>query len=138
MKQQDNIRYGNGLNLTVKDVYASLRHGQVFSEKIWVIVSILAFCAAGVEIIGSVSVGIYSAVTGDTEGVEICICLFAAGIVILLAGLLLYLLPLHNKKKAALWLEDAVLLEAKCVSLGLNTIYRLGMAFRAAAIEVRF
>lgn len=125
----------NGLNLKVKNVYASLDIGQIHSETIWLVGYIIGFILSGTLILGSI---IATITTNDSEDIPFCIGMVILGSICLLASFFFCFNIESNKKHVSYWIEDAVILEANCVSLGTVPIIRMGLFLKATAIEVTF
>ena len=123
-------------NLTVVDIDASLSYGKVFGGKAWDISVIFLFISSAL-IIMIAFIGFFYPDDGDSK----FFIIFGSvlGGFMLLITLFFYLSVNYGKKKAALWLKDAVVLEAKCTLLGTRTEMRPPIFFaKAAAIRVSF
>lgn len=127
----------NNVNIKPSDIGASLTQGQIYLSGIW----IAAFVIVTVlNVLGIICAVIYCAIP-PAEDIEFVIIIFVIIFVIgVVPSVVLYYVIIHTKKKVALWLKDAVILEATCISLGSRPVMRfpVPMVFKAVAIQVNF
>ncbi|MGN0808272.1 MAG: hypothetical protein ACI4MN_07500 [Candidatus Coproplasma sp.] len=123
----------NEVQLNVKRVAASLTRGQIYSGRIWVTAYVLIFVLVMPVIIGSVVAGIIENDLLYAVGVP------SFGVVLIFVGVFLLFTVEGGKKWASKCLEDAVVVEAKCTSLGSVPVFRFPALYaKAIAIEVTF
>lgn len=127
--------------IVVQDIDASLKYGQVFSGKAWNGVFVFLYVTSGLICISAIATLICAPlIFGEYDRNSIgfiMICIIA----IILFTILIIALKAYvakGKKKATLWLEDAIVLEAYAKSVGQTLHVRNMIARTATAIEVSF
>ncbi len=128
-------------NIKFDYVDATLKHGQVFSSKVWraliiffyVLMSIvLSICIIYLTVV-PLTVGVYS--QGDLLAM-ICSCIFS---VIFLIGVIIFHKCYNSRKRnVEMWLKDSILLKAKSTSIGQRLVVRNFIALTGFALEVSF
>lgn len=126
----------NVTKIGVQDIDASLKYGQVFSGKIWgsavILLSIASACIGIVVIIIPITSIEYR------SDIIFIVCGSFLFIFLVLSTVIIQMFFNKGKKKAALWLKDAVILDAQAKSLG-QTLHVRNLIIRTAtAIEVSF
>lgn len=126
----------NVTKIGVQDIDASLKYGQVFSGKIWgsavILLSIASACIGIVVIIIPITSIEYR------SDIIFIVCGSFLFIFLVLSTVIIQMFFNKGKKKAALWLKDAVILDAQAKSLG-QTLHVRNLIMRTAtAIEVSF
>ena len=126
----------NVTKIGVQDIDASLKYGQVFSGKIWgsavILLSIASACIGIVVIIIPITSIEYR------SDIIFIVCGSFLFIFLVLSTVIIQMFFNKGKKKAALWLKDAVILDAQAKSLG-QTLHVRNLIMRTAtAIEVDF
>ncbi len=123
-------------DITVKDVDATLNHGQIYTAKLWDIflIYMLVFSAAIIAV--SVAVWIFS---DDKETLFAVKFVFGFGIVFLLSMGLLCIYIINGRRRVKRYLEDAEILNAKATSSGSELQYRHPLIFvKATSLAVKF
>lgn len=123
-------------NIQLQDIDASLAYGQIFSGKIYgssvILLSVTTMFMGLVVIIVPITAYEYRS----------DIIFFVCGSIIfalfLLSTICLQMFFNKGKKKATVWLEDAIVLEAYAKSVGQTLHVRNMIARTATAIEVSF
>ena len=118
--------------LTIKDVYASINIGGTYSSPLWVASYILMFVGAAITFVVTILFAIL------IEDKIVSVCMAALCVLCLITGISISVPVEQNKKKIALWLKDAVILGARCKSLGTQFQVRARVGLTATAIEVKF
>ena len=126
-------KYDKEFKIKVKDVYASLRNGRVYSEAMWAVSYITILVLVVPTTIGSIIAGVLD------NNLLYAIGIPSFGVVLIITGLILLITTKSSKKRASKCLEDSVILEANCTSLGSVPVVRFPAFFsKAMAIEVAF
>lgn len=127
--------------LKLQDIDASLTYGQIFTAKVWKSLFIFMYVSCGlvgiciiVMLIGvPLTIGTYS-----SDDIIVLVCGSISVFILFSLAVLLDKFFKKGKKKATLWLEDAVVLEAYAKSIG-QTLHVRNMIMRTAtALEVSF
>lgn len=122
--------------LKVSDIDASLNYGKIHTGKAWN-ATFIAMLILSVLVMVFAVVGLFDK-PYDSSDKFMIIFGFVFGGFMLIVTLLLFLYVNRGKKRAALWLKDAVLLEARCTLLDTRMEVRNSAAAKAAAIRVKF
>ena len=124
-------------NLKVSDIDASLNYGKIHIGKGWTATLILLLVLSILMMVVA-TIGIFDR-TYDSSSKFMIIFGYIFGGFMLLVTLLMYLYLRRGQKRAARWLEDAVLIEAKSTLLGTRAEVRFPAFFAEAAwIRVSF
>ncbi len=102
-------------DITVRDVDATLTHGQMYTAKLWDIFLIYMLVFSAVIIAVSVAVWIFS---DDKETLFAVKFVFGFGIVFLLIMGLLCIYIMRGRRRVKRYLEDAEILNAKATPSG--------------------
>ncbi len=123
-------------NIQLQDIDASLTYGQIFSGKIYGISVVLLSIATAFMGLAVILVPITEHEYKSDIVFLVCGSILFA--LLLLSSISLQMFFNKGKKKAALWLKDAVILDAQAKSLG-QTLHVRNLIMRTAtAIEVDF
>lgn len=123
-------------DITVRNVDATLTHGQMYTAKLWDIFLIYMLVFSAVIIAVSVAVWIFS---GDKETLFAVKFVFGFGIVLLLIMGLLCIYIMRGRRRVKRYLEDAEILNAKATSSGSELQYRHPLIFvKATSLAVKF
>ena len=122
--------------LKVSDIDASLNYGKIYTSKAWDATFIVMLILSVLVMVFAV-VGLFDK-PYDSNSKFMIVFGFVFGGFMLLVTLLLFLYINRGKKKATLWLKDAVLLEARCTLLDTSMQVRRSVVVKAAAIRVKF
>lgn len=127
-------------NVKLEDIDASLSYGQIFSSKKWTHFFVFIYILIGVAVAICVTVIVGVIITTgefDSDAIAMVVALGFLGL-LLLSMILLQSFVNKGKRKAACWLEDAVVLEAWAESIGQTLHIRNILVRTATAIEVSF
>ena len=124
-----------GHNLKVSDIDASLNGGRFHTGKSWNVTFIIMLVLSSLVIISAL-IGLADPPYDNSKFMIIFGSAF--GGFMLLVTLLTYLYVNRGKRKVALWLKDAVLLEAKCTLLDTRLEVRKSITAMAAYVRVKF
>lgn len=121
----------------IKDVDASLSYGKIYSSGRWNIVVVL-LAILGISALVVASIGLID-VQSDKTLLLSAIMGYVIGGVSFLAALLLGLYISRGRRKAKLFLQDAILLNARAEALGTQFEVRYpAIAMSAVALRVKF
>lgn len=120
----------------VEDIDASLKYGQVFSGKIWGSAVVLLSIAS--VFMGLVVIIIPITSIEYRRDIIFIVCGSFLFIFLVLSTVIMQMFFNKGKKKATLWLEDAIVLEAYAKSVGQTLHVRNMIARTATAVEVSF
>lgn len=129
----------NSNNITVRDVDAILRYGQVYSSKSWDIFFIAMFSSNAFLVLGGIALWILS--QSDKDYLFYGITVFICSMIFLLIIGLLYLYIMHGRRKAKKYLEDAEVLNAKATASGSEWEFRaspITAFFKKTSLVVKF
>lgn len=128
-------------NIQLQDIDASLTYGQIFSGKAWNGIIIFLYVLTGIAATLMLAWLIGVPLTmGKYDSNDVAFLIAGPCFVVIMVVILISLQMFFNKgkKKAALWLKDAVILDAQAKSLG-QTLHVRNLIMRTAtAIEVSF
>ena len=122
-------------NLKASDIDASLTYGKIYAAKSWKTTFIIMLVLSILVIVLALS-GLFD--PPYDESIFMIIGGSVFGGVMLITTLIMYLYVNRGKRKAALWLKDAVLLEAKSTLLDTKLVRSRSATATAACIRVKF
>ena len=125
-------------NLQSKDIDAALSHGQIFSSKGWRTFFIVMYAVLGFAFALFLVIIIASLILGDYDDIWAMAGCGGLALFVTLSIVMINLFTYSGVKKANIWLQDAVILQAKAISLGERVLIRGLAARNAAAIRVEF
>lgn len=123
--------------LDIKNIDASLSHGKIYTARRWdIIVGFLAVLGILAAVLASV--GLID-VQKDKDLLSSVIIGYVIGGIAIVSAVFIGSYVSHGRRKAKLFLQDAVLLKAKAESLGTQVEARFPAIFMpATAIRVKF